>query len=119
MKSIMQRKDGTCYLCEKLYSDCSIKPVVQEHHAIFGTANRDKSEHYGLKVYLCLYHHIEGEEAVHNNAENALIVKQDAQRAFTRRFPNEDWMSIFGKNFLYDEEETPERCIDGFRFIEV
>lgn len=106
MKSIMQDKqDRTCYLCMMLHSDYSVKQT-QEHHVIFGTANRKLSEKYGLKVYLCLEHHEEGKEAVHKNADIALRLKMVAQREFQKQFPELDWISIFGKN--YDTEQDTE-----------
>lgn len=99
MKSIMQDKQAhTCYLCMMLHSDFTEKQT-QEHHVIFGTANRKLSEKYGLKVYLCLEHHETGREAVHRNAETALLVKKAAQRAFEKRWPDLDFRKIFGKNF--------------------
>lgn len=98
MKSIMQEKDGRCYLCMKLNMDYSQK-YVEEHHCMNG-ANKKLSTHYGLMVYLCLEHHREGPMAVHNNHDMMLIVKEDAQRAFKKRFPNEDFRSIFGINYL-------------------
>ena len=55
--------------------------AVHEHH-IFGGSNRDKSEATGLKVYLCLDHHVNGKEAVH--------------KTHTR----EEFMKLFGKNYL-------------------
>lgn len=96
----MQTKDGTCYLCKKLHDDYSVKPVIQEHHAIYGRANRKMSEKFGLKVYLCLEHHLAGPEAVHKNPEISEMVKRDAQLVFTRHYTNFDWMEIFGKNYL-------------------
>ena len=104
MKSILQKKNGTCYLCMMLHGDYSRKEV-QEHHVIFGTANRRLSEKYGLKVYLCLSHHEEGQEAVHRNAEIARMLKAQAQRAFGIRFPGLDWMKIFGKNYDTDPKK--------------
>lgn len=119
MKSIMQDKqEGTCYLCMVLHSDFSWKRT-QEHHAIFGHANRKLSEKYGLKVYLCLEHHEEGKEAVHKNAENALLVKKAAQKAFEKKWPELDFMKIFGKNYLDEEDrqQDEERKDDGSGFI--
>lgn len=108
MKSIMQDKQAhTCYLCMMLHSDFTEKQT-QEHHVIFGTANRKLSEKYGLKVYLCLEHHETGREAVHRNAETALLVKKAAQRAFEKRWPDLDFRKIFGKNFLGEADS-----IDG------
>lgn len=103
MKSIMQEKTGQCYLCMKLHDDYSVKQV-QEHHVIFGQGKRKLSEKYGLKVYLCLYHHTAGPEAVHQNAELAGMLKARAQRRFKESFPDLDWMQIFQKN--YDMEES-------------
>lgn len=126
MKSIMQEKDGRCYLCMALHGDHGRK-ATQEHHVLFGTANRKLSERYGLKVYLCLEHHEEGPEAVHKNADLARMLKVEAQRAFSIRFPNLDWMAIFGRNYIDDdmteqEEEKPaagqQEQPDGFFFLE-
>ena len=42
---------------------------LDRHHIFPGTANRKKSEKYGLVVYLCHNRcHIFGRRAVHNNA---------------------------------------------------
>ena len=57
----------------------------------------------GLKVYLCLEHHISGKEAVHNNAEMMKVLRQDGQRAFEKTHTREEFMKLFGKNYL---EET-------------
>lgn len=123
MKSIMHDKNsGTCYLCMMLHSDYSEKDVRQEHHAIFGTANRRLSEKYGLKVYLCLEHHEAGREAVHKNAETALLVKKEAQIAFEERWPEIEFKNIFGRNYV-DETYRRKRqratgVEEGIRFID-
>lgn len=123
MRSIMQKKDGRCYLCMLLYGDDSRK-VTQEHHVIFGTANRKLSERYGLKVYLCILHHTESPEAVHQNAEMAKLLKIRAQRAFRERFPALNWLEIFGKNYDTEpeeqdgEQEATRQQAEGFRFLE-
>ena len=109
MKSIMHdRKDGTCYLCMKLHGDYSRKSVLQEHHAIGGTANRKLSEKYGLKVYLCIPHHPYegGSEAVHRNDRIRRYVEAAAQAEFERHFPEKDFKEVFGK---YASWEIPER----------
>lgn len=98
MKSIMQQNDGYCYLCMKLNNDYGPK-FTEEHHAIMGTANRRISEKYGLKVYLCEYHHRLGPEAVHVNRANSLVVQMDAQEAFEKHFPDLNFRAIFGKNY--------------------
>lgn len=100
-KSIMHNKqDGTCYLCMKLHQDYDRRTGLEEHHAIMGNPGRKLSEHYGLKVYLCVQHHREGREAVHNNAENQRILMEAAQKAFEKKYSYEKWMEVFGRNYL-------------------
>lgn len=103
MKSIMQEKDGTCYLCKRINQDFNPK-YTHEHHAIFGSANRKLSEKYGLKVYVCPEHHEYGDLSAHRNAEIALIIKKEAQKAFEKKYPNLSFREIFGKNYLDDED---------------
>lgn len=56
----------------------------------------------GLKVYLCLEHHISGKEAVHNNAEMMRLLREDGQKAFEQNHTREEFMELFGKNYLED-----------------
>lgn len=100
-KSIMHNKhDGTCYLCMLLNGDYDTRTGLQEHHAMPGTANRKLSEHYGLKVYLCIQHHIFGPAAVHNNANMQRLLQRKAQEAFEKKYSRDKWMEVFGKNFI-------------------
>lgn len=74
---------------------------LHKHHMMHGTANRKKAEHFGLWCYLCnARHHEYGPDAVHNNAEVDLKLKQQAQEAFEKKYSHEEWMQEFGKNFL-------------------
>ena len=97
--SILHRKDGTCYLCMKLNGDYSFK-YTEEHHVFGGKGNRDISEAEGLKVYLCLWHHREGPEAVQNNKKNNRLVQQDAQREYEKTHTREQFMTLIGRNYL-------------------
>lgn len=99
--SILQEKGSPCYLCMKMRPHYEWQKAVHEHH-IFGGSNRDKSEAEGLKVYLCLDHHINGKEAVHNNAELMRELRQDGQKAFEQNHTREEFMELFGKNYLED-----------------
>lgn len=99
-KSIMHNKqDGTCYLCMCLNGDYDRRQNLQEHHAVPGTANRKLSEHWGLKVYLCLQHHTEGRQAVHNNSLIDGMLRKRAQEAFEAEHSHELWMREFGRNY--------------------
>lgn len=100
-KSIMHNKqDGTCYLCMLLRQDYDTRRDLQEHHVMSGTANKKLSEHFGLKVYLCLEHHTAGPYAVHNNAKVRLILSEKAQKIFEKKYSHEKWMEVFGRNYL-------------------
>ena len=120
-KSIMHdRKDGTCYLCMKLHGDYSRKSVLQEHHAIGGNGKRELSEQYGLKVYLCPQHHLNGlsPKAVHGNIKIRRYVEAAAQAAFEEHFPQKDFREVFGGNTRGRAEKRDSRqqpCKEGFR----
>ena len=100
-KSIMQDKSGgECYLCKRLLGIDAPVACREEHHVMHGTANRKLAEHYGLKVYLCSYHHRTGPAAVHRSSQTDLLLKQDAQKIFEHKYGHAKWMEIFGKNYL-------------------
>ena len=87
-----------CFLCGR---NGSADPL--DRHHIFGGPDRKKSEQYGLTVYLCHNTcHIFGREAVHNNAENMLYVKQYGQRKAMREqgWTVQQFINEFGKNYL-------------------
>lgn len=91
-KSIIQ-DDETCFVCGYGgHTHC--------HHCIFGNSNRDNSEKYGLKVFLCWEHH-EGNTGVHNNRELDLQIKRIAQQRFEEiHGTRQDFIQIFGKSYL-------------------
>lgn len=99
-KSIMHQKDGTCYLCVELHDDFMQHKDLNEHHVFGGIANRRLSEEYGLKVYLCVGHHMTGPEAVHRCPEIMDFLHQKGQQAFEQTHTREEFMEIFGKNYL-------------------
>lgn len=101
VKSIMQIKsDRRCYLCMLLNNDYRIHNYLEEHHVIFGRGKRKISDEYGLLVNLCVMHHREGPEAVHNNHENAERLMKIAQKRFQETYTDKEWMEIVGKNYL-------------------
>ena len=99
--SILHRKDGTCYLCMMLAQDYRSHEVLHEHH-IFGGPNRQHSEAAGLKVYLCLRHHGPGQESVHNNITYMRLLQRAGQQAYERERSREEFMAVFGRNYLDD-----------------
>ena len=96
--SIMQAKDGRCYLCLMLQGDGSVKPVLHTHH-IFGGSRRKKSEAEGLKVYLCPEHHM----TVHKDSSLMRYLQVTGQTEYERTHSREQWMQLMGKNYLIEE----------------
>ncbi len=92
MNSILQTKKE-CFMCRTTND-------LHEHH-IFGAAkNRKWSEKYGLKIWLCAKHHNMSDEGVHFNKALDLHIKQIAQREFEDTYGHEEFMRIFGRNYL-------------------
>lgn len=121
MKSIMHQKDGTCYLCMRLEDNYFTQQGLQEHHVVFGAGNRKLSERYGLKVYLCVRHHLAdgGPDAVHRSRATRELLCKEAQKCFERTYPDLSFREIFGKNWLMDEDRTDrEGAADGFALIQ-
>ena len=92
-KSIIQKDWDECFLC-----GCT--RGLEEHHILGGNPGRKLSEHYGLKVRLCLSCHNRPPEGVHFKKENMEKLHQVGQRAFQEKNPDKDFVSIFGKNYL-------------------
>lgn len=109
-KSIMQ-DTKECYLCRRDaitmgYHGGLTREGLDKHHVIYGTANRKLSEKYGCWVWLCKKHHNEdhGQFAVHYNRHIRQQLCEDAERAFLRLHSFEEYMDIFGKNYLEMDE---------------
>jgi hypothetical protein len=93
MKSIIQT-EKECYVCHTTYN-------LQDHHIIYGTANRKQSEKYGLKVWLCQEHHT-GNCGVHFNKTLDMHLKKLAQEKFNDVYgENKSFLEVFGKNYIY------------------
>ena len=98
MDSIIQTDKTHCFLCGM---NANFEPLDMHH--IFNKSDKKRSEKYGLIVYL--HHrkcHIFGKDSVHQNAEVNNRVKAHAQRVAMKHYgwSVEDWIKIFGKNYL-------------------
>jgi hypothetical protein len=91
MKSIIQEKKE-CFICKTTSN-------LESHH-VFGGMNRKLSEIYGMKVWLCNYHHTGSHESVHINHDVMRCIRQYAQRVFENKYSHEMFMQVFGKNYL-------------------
>lgn len=92
MKSIIQ-ENKECYFCK----DTS---MLECHHVFSGTSNRKNSEKYGLKVWLCNRHHNGAKQSVHHNKDMWLWLKQKAQQIFEESHSREEFIRIFGRNYI-------------------
>ena len=96
--SIIQKDKEHCFIC----GGNGFNDPLDKHH-IFGANNRNKSEQYGLFVYI--HHnkcHIFGKNAVHQNAKVNNRLKALAQHKAMNYYgwSEEDFIKIFGKNYL-------------------
>lgn len=90
MKSIIQSKKQ-CYICGK-------STFLHDHH-IFEGSRRQKSEEYGLKVWLCVFHHT-GQDGAHNASWMRDRLHKIGQRKFEETHTREEFIKIFGKSYL-------------------
>ena len=91
MRSIISN-EPKCYLCGSVR-------WLEVHH-IFNASNRNNSTKYGLVVYLCHQCHNEPPLGVHFNKERMRYLQQIGQKAFIKKYPNKDFVKIFGRNYL-------------------
>ncbi len=92
-RSILTNDMKHCFLCNRILEH------INRHEIFFGR-NRLKSMEYGLVVYLCDDCHTISDLSVHNNYFTDLKLKQLGQAAFEKKHSHEDFMRIFGKNYL-------------------
>lgn len=96
--SIIQENPNRCYLC----GGSSAFEHLDKHH-IYGSFNRDKSEQYGLFVYLCHTScHIFGRDSVHQSRTVRDYLERVAQEKAmeTYNWSVEDFIEIFGRSSL-------------------
>ena len=90
-----------CFLCGRNGQGDSL-----ERHHIFGAANRDLSERYGLVVHLCGERcHRNGPKAAHRCAETMSVLHAYGQRKAMQEngWTAEQFRQVFGKNYLEDD----------------
>lgn len=101
-KSILQEKDGTCYLC-RMRGNYRKYPITHKHH-VFGGPLRAISEAEGFTVDLCPDDHEFGTEAVHRNQENMRLIQRECQREYEKTHTRQQFMELIGRNYLEDED---------------
>ena len=90
------QSEKVCYMCGR-NGNCD---PLESHH-IFGASNRDNSEKYGLKVWLCGDRcHRNGPNAVHKSRFSNLMLKSLGQTEFEKTHTRLEFVEIFGKSYL-------------------
>lgn len=96
MNSILQDDKSRCF-------KCGITCKTEEHH-IFGAMNRNKSERYGLKVYLChnCHNRDKKHKSIHFDKDEMLKLHQIGQKTYMEYYnkTKKDFRKEFGKNYL-------------------
>ena len=92
MKSILQADTDYCFICGRYGTEI--------HHVFYGTANRKLADKYKLVVGLCYAHH-RGSNGVHGgNKDLDMQLKRYAQEKYMQAYPQGDFLSVFGRNYL-------------------
>lgn len=93
MKTVLQN-EKECFVCGTTFN-------LHDHHCIYGTSNRNKSEQYGLKVWLCAHHHNMSNEGVHFNKALDMKLKTMAQEYYESHYgTREEFIREFGRSYL-------------------
>ena len=77
---------------------CGSEQNIVKHH-ICGGATRDRSEEFGVWVYLCDSCHFK----IHFSKDSRKMMdslREEAQRKFEETHTREEWFRAFHKNFL-------------------
>lgn len=88
MQSIVQRK-RECFVCKR-------DDTLTVHH-LYAGSRRQRADREGLTVYLCPLCH---ERVQHYDTKADRILKQIGQRAFEKTHTREEFIRLFGKNYL-------------------
>ena len=90
MNSIVQDlTEEKCFRCGKTVN-------LDLHHIMHGVANRRWSTKYGLVCWLCRDCH----QLVHCDIMENRKLQKVAQEKFERGYSRNEWMIVFGKNYL-------------------
>lgn len=90
--SIIQSKKE-CWFCHS-------QNELEIHHVMNGNGLREKSERYGLKIWLCRNCHDKLHFSPVESKRMLLKAKQAAEAAFLKKHTIEEWMREFHRNYL-------------------
>lgn len=79
---------------------CGQDNYLHRHHVFFGTANKKQSERWGMVAMICPKCHNCSNESVHLCKETDLMLKERYQRKFEQTHTREEFIKIFGRNWI-------------------
>ena len=84
-------------------------PYAQLHEVYFGP-DKGLSQYYGLQVRLCLKHHTVGRISAHMDSAFNFLLKHVFQLNFNKWYPELDFKTIFGQNYILPDEIVDDYC---------
>lgn len=93
--SILQGKEKYCWITGER------NVPLEKHHVLFGTGMRKIADRLGLWVWLTPEFH-RGTNGVHgkNGRTLDLLLKQEVQIEFEKRYGHDRWMKEIGRSYL-------------------
>lgn len=79
---------------------CGRRTNLELHHLLRGS-QRKMADKYKLVVWLCHDCHMQ----VHDEPELMKECRREGQRRFEKEHSREEFIKVFGKNYLGDEED--------------
>ena len=98
-KSILQEKNGVCFLCDALEGNTRQQYGLHKHHVFFGP-NRQRSEEDGMFVYLCMRHHETGPDAAHRDKGSRVMLQVYAQEVYEKTHTREQFIARYGRSYI-------------------
>ena len=82
---------------------CGCFSAIERHHVFGGRGRRQIAEKHKMVAYICTSCH-RGPNGVHNCRETDLKLKREYQQLFEQKHTREEFMALFGRNYLTEEE---------------
>jgi len=96
-KGNIRRRKKSCALCGTTHKDAELTT----HHVFHGKRFKPISDRYGFVITLCSECH----KRLHGSREWDKKVQKRCQRAFEQKYGRDEFIYIFGKSWLTEEDD--------------